>query len=191
MYIYLYYIYIFIIYVPVIPQLRSSVTLDHTYIFRPQSATRHTIRYAMRHAPSQHEPKTHIGSNIFRYRAAFVIEIGGATASEAFFGLESTYMHALPCPALYHFMHSLHGLRGLGEFDIFLPFIAFFVYILYILLFLLPSDNGQHDLQHGSLITFPKERRKPRKQKETHAPSLPPFRANFQLVYSIYLLYIV
>ena len=30
---------------------------------------------------------------------------------------------------------------------------------------------------------FP-ERRKPRKQKETHAPSLPPFRANFRLVYS-------
>ena len=31
---------------------------------------------------------------------------------------------------------------------------------------------------------FP-ERRKPRKQKQTHAPSLPPVRANFRLVYSI------
>ena len=38
--------------------------------------------------------------------------------------------------------------------------------ILYqVLLFLLPSDSVQHDLQHGSLIG----RRKPRKQKETHA----------------------
>ena len=26
-----------------------------------------------------------------------------------------------------------------------------------VLLFLLTSDNVQHDLQHGSLITFPKE----------------------------------
>ena len=26
-----------------------------------------------------------------------------------------------------------------------------------LLLFLLPSDNVQHDLQHGLLITFPKE----------------------------------
>ena len=34
---------------------------------------------------------------------------------------------------------------------------------------------------------FP-EIRKPRKQKETHAPSLPPFCANFWLVYYIYLL---
>ena len=68
----------------------------------------------------------------------------------------------------------------------------------------MPSDNVQHDLQYGSLINiiiylairqcaawssklishdFP-ERRKPRKQKETHAPSLPPCRANFRLVYS-------
>ena len=84
--------------------------------------------------------------------------------------------------------------------------LAFTEVILLVLLFLLPSDNVQHDLQQGSLITFPREentlllfislpsdnqcaawsstlithhnfpeRRKPRKQKETHEPSLPPF----------------
>ena len=31
------------------------------------------------------------------------------------------------------------------------------IIMLAILLFLLPSDNVQHDLQHRSLLTFPKE----------------------------------
>ena len=34
-----------------------------------------------------------------------------------------------------------------------------------LLLFLLPSDNVQHDLQHGSLITFPKEENLGNKKK--------------------------
>ena len=40
------------------------------------------------------------------------------------------------------------------------------------LLSLLPSDNVQHDLQHGLLITFPKEENLGNKRK-THAPNLP------------------
>ena len=47
-----------------------------------------------------------------------------------------------------------------------------------LLLFLLPSDNVQHDLQHGSLITFPKKenlgnRREPMHQ--VYLPSVPTF----------------
>ena len=48
-----------------------------------------------------------------------------------------------------------------------------------ILLFLLPStDNVQHDLQHGSLITFPKEENLGNKKKRMHQlylPSVPTF----------------
>ena len=36
------------------------------------------------------------------------------------------------------------------------------------ILFLLPSDNVQHDLQHGSLITFPKEESLRNKRKPMH-----------------------
>ena len=37
-----------------------------------------------------------------------------------------------------------------------------------LLLFLLPSDNVQHDLQHGPLITFPKEEKLGNKRKPMH-----------------------
>ena len=40
-----------------------------------------------------------------------------------------------------------------------------------LLLFLLPSDNVQHDLQHGSLITFPKEENLGNKRKPMHRES--------------------
>ena len=39
---------------------------------------------------------------------------------------------------------------------------------LILLLFLLPSDDVQHDLQHGSLTTFPKEENLGNKRKPMH-----------------------
>ena len=51
-----------------------------------------------------------------------------------------------------------------------------YIYVLYlisILLFLLPSDNVQHDIQHSSLITFPKEENLGSKRKPTHQVYLP------------------
>ena len=56
-----------------------------------------------------------------------------------------------------------------------------------LLLFLLPSDNVQHDLQLGITHTFPERKKKTSRNKRKpmhHAPSLPPSRANFRLVYS-------
>ena len=50
--------------------------------------------------------------------------------------------------------------------------------IILLLLFLLPSDNVQHDLQHGSLITFPKEENLGNKRTPMHLvylPSVPTF----------------
>ena len=47
-----------------------------------------------------------------------------------------------------------------------------------LLLFLLPSDNIQHDLQHGSLINPPKEQNLGNKRKSMHQaylPSVPTF----------------
>ena len=44
-----------------------------------------------------------------------------------------------------------------------------------LLLFLLPSDNVQYDLQHGSLITFPKEENLRNKRKPMHQVYLPLF----------------
>ena len=47
-----------------------------------------------------------------------------------------------------------------------------------LLLFLLPSDNVQHDLQRGSLITFPKEENLGNNRKPMHQvylPSVPTF----------------
>ena len=50
--------------------------------------------------------------------------------------------------------------------------------LLILWLFLLPSDNVQHDLQHGPLITFPKEEHLRNKRKPMHQvylPSVPTF----------------
>ena len=59
-------------------------------------------------------------------------------------------------------------------------------YILLLICYYFPCHPTMCTAWSSTLIThnFP-ERRKPRKQGETHAPSLPPFCANFRLVYSI------
>ena len=52
------------------------------------------------------------------------------------------------------------------------------------LFLLLPSDNVQHDLQHGSLITFPKEENLGNKRKPMHRvylPSVPTFGSNYYI----------
>ena len=52
------------------------------------------------------------------------------------------------------------------------------------ILLLLPSNNVQHDLQHSSPITFPKEENLGNKKGHPHAPSLPPFCGNTIVAFS-------